>query len=144
MGAISSRMGEETDDFRKTGVTSDNISQEVVPFLKDAKTILGVKSQPRRLQVAYDTVLALQDMSHGELEASYGDRPSDLLADMLLVHIAMERRANGEVWDYVQTLEYVKRTSDAFQEYGLKTFFPKAIKLFEEWQKDDEARGDKQ
>jgi hypothetical protein len=113
--------------------------------LKDVKTILGVKSQPRRLQVAYDTVLALQDISYGDLETSYGDRPSDLLADMLLVHIATERRANGEVWDYVQTLDHVKRTSDdGFQEYGLKTFFPKAIKLFEGWQKDDEARGDQQ
>jgi hypothetical protein len=100
MRALYRPMAGKTDNFRETGVTSDDISAKVATFLRGVKTILNVKNQPRRLQVAHDTVLDLQGFPHGALEASYGDRSSDTLADTMLVEIATDRRANEEVWDY--------------------------------------------
>jgi len=135
---ICGPMSDKTERFKKTGVTSDDMSSEVATALEDVRTILDVHDQPRNLEIAYRFVKDVQEMSYGALEASYGDRPSDTLSDRLIVEIAEERRKRGEVWDYAAELRYEQETSDHMKEYGIDTWYPKTIALFKKWQEEDE------
>jgi hypothetical protein len=140
MADIYGPMAEDTDNFRKTGVTSDDLSSEVVPFLRAVKTIRDAKDQPRSLAVAYKLITNLQSYSYSAPEASYGSRPSDALSDTMLLEVAKERRQKGEVWDYVGDLEDIERTSTMLKEYGIETYFPKAIALFKQWMGKDKSK----
>jgi hypothetical protein len=137
MATIYRPMADKTENFKRTGVTSDDISSKVVPFLKAVKTIRDVQDQPKSLAVAYRLIMNLQSYSYGAPEASYGDRPSDTLSDTMLVEVAEERRQKGEVWDYAGDLEDIERTSSMLNEYGISTYFPKAISLFKRWKEED-------
>lgn len=135
---ICGPMSDKTERFKKTGVTSDDMSSVVASALTNVKVIRDVHDQPRNLEIAYRLIKDLQQMSYGALEASYGDRPSDTLSDRLLVEIAEERRKRGEVWDYTAEMRYEQETSDHMKEYGIGTWYPKTIALFKSWQEEDE------
>lgn len=142
MSAIHRTMAPKIEGFKfkRTGVTSDDISAEVVPFLNAVKTVLDVQDQPRRLDVAYQLIISLQeDYSYANPGASYGDRPSDTLSDTMLVEVASERRQKGEVWSYAKDLESIEESSSMLEEYGTSTYFPEAIALFKLWKEEDEA-----
>jgi hypothetical protein len=59
MATIYRPMADKTDNFKRTGVTSDDISSKVVPFLKAVKTIRDVQDQPKSLAVAYRLIMNL-------------------------------------------------------------------------------------
>ena len=72
-------MSEETDEHRRTGFTSDNMSDVADGYLDYVQKVRDMQAtQPRAREVAYKLILDTQAESYGDMGASYGERPSDL------------------------------------------------------------------
>ena len=73
MSEAHTSLYDETCDARKTGVTSDDLSEAMMPFFSDIERL---RDLPGSTVLAYDLAKALGNYSYGELEmggSGYGD-----------------------------------------------------------------------
>ncbi|KAF2193399.1 hypothetical protein K469DRAFT_745028 [Zopfia rhizophila CBS 207.26] len=119
---------------RKTGITSDDLCSALAPFLDEINKIRKMNGEDN-LKFAYELVLELADHSTYEWETGYGFRPTDAPADELRERIAVSRRKRGEEWNYMEELREME--TDQFEFSSCIKWFPRTIKLFLEWVKED-------
>src|SRR2546421_4465934 len=83
----------QTCNGRVTSVTSDDLSRAMLPFLREINKLRQLPDADS-LTLAYKLVLDVAAYSYGDLDGGcgYGSRPSDILADALLVRVAKARR----------------------------------------------------
>lgn len=125
----------ETYNAKKSGVTSDDVSQAMVPFLKDIERLKDLPD-PEALRLAYDCIIDLGNHSYAELDmggSGYGDCDSDEPADELLVSILMQAKKKGDMLDFGEELRGLERTSKNLRDYGIDTWFAESIKLLRKW-----------
>ena len=130
---VSGKLEEKTWNARKTGVTSDDMSKAMMPFLDEVEQIIRL---PNSTEVAFDLVLDLAGYSYGEMDCKgcgYGERPSDIEIDDLLVELAPERRKIDPFWNFVEVLETLADQAKYLNGYGIEDFCSQTIKLLSEW-----------
>ena len=133
---VSDRLCYETCDARKTGVTSDDMSQAMMPFLDEVEEL---RKLPHSTTLAFDLVMDLGEYSYGEMDmegCGYGERPSDLDVDDLLVELATERKAIDPSWNFLSVLETLQERASHLSDYGIEEFCVQTIDLLSGWQKD--------
>ena len=130
---ISDKLSEKTLNSKKTGVTSDDISSAMVPFLREVN---DVRKLPNSAEIAFDLVMTLARYSYGELDghgSGYGDRPSDAIVDDLLSDLAPERRDVDPSWDFVTVLDKLRKQADVLNQSGNEGFCTGSIALLSKW-----------
>lgn len=129
---VYGRLYNETSNARKPGITSDDLSSAMVPFLMEAKGLLDI---PGSVGVVFGLVKSLGDMSYGDLDSGcgYGDRPSDPMVDELLSKLARSRRDEDQGWDFVNLLDDLKRRDDRLKKYGIEDYCVRTRKLLSDW-----------
>lgn len=135
-GEVSNKLEAKTSNARKTGVTSDDMSKAMMPFLDE---IQGLRELPESTVVAFDLVMILGGYSYGDLDGDgggYGDRPSDLEVDDLLVELAEERIKIEPFWNFSQVLDKLQGQAKHLSGYGGEGFCAQAIDLLSAWQKE--------
>lgn len=119
---------------RKSGVTSDDLSEAMMPFLKKVEQLFEL---PNSTAVAFDLFIALENYSYGGLGSMKaernGERPSDVEVDELLVELARQRRTTEPHWKFVEVLERLKAQAKDLADYGIEDFCSDMIKLLTEW-----------
>ena len=126
----------ETKTFtsRKTGVTSDDMSEAMMPFLDE---IEGLRELPESTAVAFDLVMTLAGYSYGDLDsgAGYGERPSDPVVDNLLAELAEDRIEIEPFWNFSKVLDNLQKQAKNLSGYGIEGFCARTIDLLTAWQK---------
>lgn len=125
-------------DARKRGVTSDDMSFAMLPFLAEVET---VKKLPGGLPFAFDLAMDLARFSYGCLDGGgcgYGNRLSDKKVDGLIRELARERRDEEPGWDFGKAFEILRSQSKELAEYGIEGFCAGSIGLMEGWMGEEE------
>ena len=131
---VSKRLEVKTSNGRKTGVTSDDMSAAIVPFLDEVE---GLRELPDSTAIAFDLVVYLASYSYGDLDGDgggYGDRPSDLEVDDLLVELAEERIKIEPFWNFSEVLDDFQEQAKHLSGYGIEDFCSQTIDLLSAWQ----------
>ncbi|KAB5533574.1 hypothetical protein GE09DRAFT_1227581 [Coniochaeta sp. 2T2.1] len=117
MRSTYAKLYERTWNARKPGVSSDDLSQAMVPFVKEIEDLS---------ETVGANAWELADSSYGGLDggAGYGDRPSDKPADDLLADIIDERIEAGEKWDWEKDLKELVEEEEYLREYGIEPWYP--------------------
>lgn len=137
---ISNRMSDaqgelygDTCNARKTGVTSDDLSQAMMPFFSDIERLRDI---PGSTTLAYGLAKEMANNSYGELDGGgcgNGDRPSDLEVDDLLGELAIARRREDTDWNFLNDLEQLEEDAKHLQDYGIEDFCSQTIELMSAW-----------
>ena len=130
MSETHEEIADQTINAKKTGVTSDDVSEAMMPFFDD---IERVRSFPNREGPAFELLMDLASSSYGELDmkgCGYGERPSDCEVDQCLVEVAKERRARELEWHFEPSLDYLKEMADLLGQYGIEDFCLKPLRFF--------------
>lgn len=129
MCSESRRLCDKLYKCRKTGITSDDVSQAIKEFLPDIEELMAIPS-PDALRLTYELVVELSRCSFGNLDSpkasGYGDRPSDEPADLLLRRVFRERLAAGKTWNWERDLKELDDTCKHVGEYGIEPWYPKS------------------
>ncbi|ROW09951.1 hypothetical protein VPNG_06295 [Cytospora leucostoma] len=123
MSNESMRLCSKLYNCRKTGITSDDISQAMEKFLPEIEELMTFPD-PDTLKLAYQLVIQLSRGSFGDLDESakacgFGDRPSDEPADLLLRRLIRKRLAAGETWNWEGDLKELDDTCKHVGAYGI-------------------------
>ncbi|KAL8672047.1 MAG: hypothetical protein Q9168_003474 [Polycauliona sp. 1 TL-2023] len=132
---IHENLEDQAFDSRRTGVTSDDMSAAMMPFLAE---IANVRHLPDGVPLAFDLVMDLARYSYGGLDGGgcgYGERPSDDVVDRLIQDLAEERRELEPEWDFGKVLEKLRKQNKYLAEYGIEGFCESSIGLLSEWEK---------
>ena len=119
---VSEKLETKTLNARKTGVTSDDMSEAMMPFLDEVE---GLRELPESTAVAFDLVVDLGRYSYGDLDSDrggYGDRPSDPEVDDLLVELAEERIKIEPFWNFSEVLDELQEQAKHLSCYGIEDF----------------------
>ena len=130
---VSSRLSAQTLNAKKTGISSDDMSEAMMPFLQEAKEL---RNLPNSTAVAFDLVVRLGRYSYGALDgkgSGYGERPSDEVVDELLVELATERKKIEPSWDFRKVLDTLQQQAEHLKRYGIGNFCARTIKLLSAW-----------
>ena len=130
---VSGRLRSQTCNARKTEVSSDDMSEAMMPFLKEVGEL---REFPDSTAVAFDLVMRLGRCSYGEIDCDgcgCGDRPSDQDVDDLLVEFATERRKIEPSWEFFQVLGALQRQAKYLSDYGIKGLCAQTIMLLSAW-----------
>ena len=122
------------------GITSDDMSKAVMPFLDEVE---GLRKLPESTAVAFDLVMTLAGFSYGDLESNergYGHRPSDPEVDDLLVELAEERIKIEPLWDFHKVLDDLQEQATHLSFYGIEDFCSQTTDLLSAWQKESTAK----
>ena len=122
-----------------TEITSDDRSKAMMPFLDEVEVL---RELPEGTAVAFDLIITLVGYSYGDLErdrGGYGDRPSDLEIDYLLVELAEERIKIEPFWNFSTVLDTLRDEAKHFSCYGIEDFCSQTIHLLSAWQKNPPA-----
>lgn len=116
---------------RRTGITADDMSQAMVPFLGEIKN-------PRKLlgsiAMAFDFVVISSKKSWASDPGGFEDeRPSDEVVDKLFVELAPERRKIERQWDLWDVLESLRKRAQNMAVYGVYKYCCKPIELLSTW-----------
>ena len=133
---VSDKLCTKTYNARKTGVTSDDMSEAMMPFLDEVKEL---RKLPDSTAIAFDLVMILGEYSYGDMDSGgcgYGDRPSDHDVDELLVELATERKKIEPLWNFPHVLDKLRKQSKDLGDYGIKDFCAQTIDLLAAWQRD--------
>lgn len=141
--AFASKAIDELKTETLTEITSDDMSKAMMPFLDEVE---GLRELPESTAVAFDLVMTLAGAgySYGDLErdrGGYGDRPSDLEIDHLLVELAEERIKIEPFWNFPRVLDTLQDEAKHFSDYGIEDFCSDTIALLSLWQKKPPANG---
>ncbi len=139
-GRVSERLCNKTYNARKTGVTSDDVSQAMMPFLEEVEEL---RQLPESTAIAFDLVMTLGEYSYGELDggaSGYGERPSDIEVDDLLVDLATERKQIDPSWNFAHGLETLRERAEELSRFGIEDFCTQTIELLSAWPKDVPAK----
>ncbi len=142
LAELRRRRGDETLDARRTGVSSDDMSSAMLPFLAE---IDELRRLPGGAAVAFDLVVTLGMYSYGDMDGGgcgYGNRPSDLEVDELLVELATERRGIEPNGDFRKVHDVWRERAEYFAECGIEGFCAQSIDLLSGWEKDGLAIGE--
>lgn len=124
---------DKISNSRKTGVTSDDLSKAMEPYLEDIERVWGL---PGGLSHAFDLVLILGEYSFGHLHldgGGHGHRPSDEGADGLLCELIQERKKTDPEYDPTDDLDMLKDHAKYLNDYGIENYFSESIELLENW-----------
>lgn len=133
---ISDELCDDTYNARKTGVTSDDMSEAMMPFLDEVEEL---RKLPNSTVTAFDLVMTLAEYAYGGLKSGgcgYGERPSDEEVDGLLVELATERKAIEPSWNFHHVLNTLREQNEELDRYGIEDFCAQTIDLLSAWQKD--------
>lgn len=133
---VSNRLYNKTYNARKTGVTSDDMSQAMMPFLNEAEEL---RKLPDSTAIAFDLVMILGEYSYGDLDSGgsgYGDRPSDQDVDEVLVELATERKKIEPLWNFPHVLDTLQKRAKHLADYGIEDFCAQTIDLLSAWKRD--------
>ena len=86
-----------------------SVSRAVLPFLKEVEELWTF---PDGTIIAFDVVITLAEYSYQVLEcggSGYGDRPSALKNDDVLVELGEEPRILDSLWDFAKVLESLEQ-----------------------------------
>ena len=139
-GEVSEKLCMETYDARETGVTSDDVSEAMMPFLEEVEEL---RKLPESTAIAFDLVMTLGEYSYGELDcggSGYGERPSDIEVDDLLVDLATERKQIDPSWNFAHILETLRERAKDLSDFGIEDFCSQTIELLSAWQRDVTAK----
>lgn len=127
---------ELTWDHRKTGVTGDDLSKAMLPFISSIRELAQFDDEDS-LEEAYELVFTLKSLSIDEEVSSDGMRPSDAPADDLLSDMIARRLSAGHVWKWTEDLEDLEREAKNNESYGVEPWFPKTRGLLEAMPKQE-------
>lgn len=130
---ISDQLHTKTYNARKTGVTSDDMSQAMMPFLHEIEEL---RKLPGSTAIAFDLVMTLGAYSYGELDggaSGYDERPSDPEVDELLVDLALERKKIEPSWDTSRVLDTLQKQDKELDDFGIEGFCADTIELLSAW-----------
>ena len=130
---------EQSLNARRSGVTSDDLSKAMMPFLRETRGLLEEIRAPGTVGIVFDLVKTLADYSYGELDdggCGYDDRPSDPVVDDLLEKLAGQRLEIEPAWDCNSVLEDLKETKEYLSGYGINDFCSQTIWLLSAWKVD--------
>lgn len=136
---VSDKLDVETWNVRKTGVTSDDMSEAMMPFLDEVEEL---RKLPDSTAIAFDLVMVLANCSYGGMDnggCGCGDRPSDQEVDDLLVQLATERKNIDPSWDYPHVLDSLQKEAEYLNGYGIEDFYTQTIDLLSAWQRAGEG-----
>ncbi|CAD6580553.1 MAG: hypothetical protein ASARMPRED_000254 [Alectoria sarmentosa] len=135
---VSDKLYDKTFNARKTGISSDDMSEAMMPFLDE---IEGLRKLPDSTAIAFDLVMTLGEYSYGDMNsgAGYGERPSDQDVDELLVELATERKNIDPFWNFLPVLETLKERAENLADYGIEDFCAQTIDLLSAWQRNPPA-----
>lgn len=94
MSKAYNSLAEACYDSRRTGVSSDDLSRAMVPFVGETKKLSSLPGC-ESLELAIKLVIDLSSKSSaalGDGDAGEGERPSDELADQLMCRLAQTKR----------------------------------------------------
>ncbi|KAL8867453.1 MAG: hypothetical protein Q9174_005657 [Haloplaca sp. 1 TL-2023] len=137
-GKVCGRLSGQALSARRTGVTCDDISSAVMPFLVEAEDISNV---PGGVAPAFDLVMDLAYYTHsgladGDSAASgYGDRPSDEVVDGLIIALATRRKQLEPSWSHVEVLEKLRKQNEKVAGFGIEEFCARSIEYLDGWPK---------
>lgn len=133
---VSDKLHTKTYNARKTGVTSDDMSQAMMPFLDE---IEDLRKLPGSTAIAFDLVITLGEYSYGEMSggaSGYDERPSDLEVDELLDELAMERKKIEPSWDFSRVLDTLEERAKELDSFGIERFCAETLELLSAWKRD--------
>lgn len=134
---ISSSLSDKALNYRRTGITSDHISQAMMPFLSEVKDL---RELPDSTAMAFDLVMDLAGYSYGHLDSAgsgEGDeeaRPSDEVVDELLCELAAERRRDDSSWDFEEPLRLIRKRNHDLSPFGINNLCAGTEELLSGWQ----------
>ena len=131
---VSGRLSDKALDSRRTGITSDDISQAMMSFLREDQDL---RKMPDSTVIAFDLVMNLAGYSYGDSGSSgsgYDDRPSDEVVDDLLCELAVERRRGDPSWDFGEQLQLIRKRDQYLSPHGISDFCAGTEQLLSEWQ----------
>ena len=132
---VSDELYDKTLNARKTGVTSDDMSEAIMPFLDEVEEL---RKLPGSTAIAFDLVMDLGENSYGEMDGEgcgYGDRPSDEAVDELLVELASERKTIEPAWGFSSVLDTLQERAGHLARYGIEDFCARTVELLSAWQR---------
>jgi len=124
MDRVHAPLEEKTWNHRKTGVTGDDLSQAMEPFIYSIQDLANVDDE-HSLEEAYELMFHLKSLSCDDECSSYGDRDSDEPADEFLAELISKRVAAGHVWKWTEDWEDLEREAKNRASYGIEPWFPK-------------------
>ena len=133
---ISDKLCSKTYNAKKTGVTSDDMSQAMMPFLDEIEEL---RKLPHSTAIAFDLVMTLGEYSYGELSGhgcGFGERPSDQVVDDLLVELATERKKIEPSWNFLKELDTLQEQAKELSAFGIEGFCAETIDLLSAWKRD--------
>lgn len=141
MREIYDRLYDETLDARRTGITSDDLSKAMVPWIRHIEGI-SKADHPRSLERAYYLLKVAAECSYNAV-SGYGDRRSDKPADELMVRLFRARLLAGETWDWTKELKEFEDEAKNLKEYDIEEWFPETRKVLKECvEKTEKAAGE--
>lgn len=129
---------------RKTGVTSDDLSQAMVPFLREAEELLGDRQRLENAFIVLKLVRVLARYSYGDLGSGgsgYGERPSDSLVDSLLMTLASHIKITDPRLNWEQLLGDLQREAQFLSEFGINGYCLRTIELLSAWESGEAKPG---
>ena len=137
---VSDKLCTKTYNAKKTGVTSDDMSKAMMPFLDEVEEL---RTLPNSTAIAFDLVMTLGEYSYGELGcggSGYDERPSDIEIDELLVELATERKKIEPFWDFSTELDTLRERAKELDDFGIEGFCAETIDLLSAWKRDLPAK----
>lgn len=124
---------EETLLGKKSNVTADTVSQAVCKYISEIERL---SRKPKGLKLALDLVIYLAQHSYGDPEYigfGTGNRPSDALADKLLVSILKRMRAQDETFKAEEEFQELKSERRRMKIHGIENHFARSLALIWTW-----------
>lgn len=136
---VSDKLYDKTFNARKTGISSDDMSEAMLPFLDEIEEL---RKLPDSTAIAFDLVMTLGEYSYGDMNSGgsgYGERPSDQDVDELLVELATERKNIDPSWNFLHVLDTLQERAENLADYGIEDFCARTIDLLSSWQRNPPA-----
>lgn len=133
---ISDKLCTKIYNARKPGVTPNEMSEAMVPFLNEIEELREISDS---MVIALDLVMILGEYSYGGMESGgsgYGERPFHPELDSPLVELATHRKEVEPFWNFSHVLETLQEQANHLNDYGLEDFFAQTISIFSVGQRD--------
>lgn len=130
---VSSKLEGQAYSAKKTGVTSNDMSQAMMPYHTEAEDLLNL---PGNEILVFNFVQTLARYSYRSLDmgaSGYGERPSDEGVDILLKELAPRRRRSEPEWDFMACLKDLERQANNLAAYGTESCCSGTLELLRGW-----------